>query len=214
MPPKMRRKGRRNGNRRRPGQPPGGFSRSRNPVVSMAPRVTDGVFRLRDTLTLSSGSGGDIKQIISRSITQFSEEKSLTAMYVEVRLISFEVSITPARIYVKTDSDEKNLSMGWMGIGTTPVTTITGPASGNEILAQSDSREFYLRNRIVPFHFRSLIPASGYLFTAFASETSYTFAGCPGSILIGNLLSSSEAASTDLMYCVITGIYQLNGRTT
>lgn len=180
----------------------------------MAQRVTDGLVRLRDTLTLSSSAGGDLKQYISRSYTQFTEEKSLTAMYTQVRLISFELSISPARIYAKGDSDEKNLSFGWMSIGTTPDTVVAGPSTGNTILAQSDSREFFLRNRVTPFQFRSAVKVGGYEFTPFASETSYAFAGCPGSVYIGNMLSGSEAASTDLMYVVITGVYQFTGRTT
>ncbi len=212
------RRGRRNGSRRfRRGsgrQIPKGFKRGRNPVTAMAPAITDGLYRLRDTLTLSSSAGGDLKQYISRSYTQFAEEKSLSAMYTEVRLLAFDVSISPARIYAKSDSDEKNLSFGWMSIGTTPVSVVSGPATGNTILAQSDSREFFLRNRITPFHFRSMIPKTGYLPTAFASETSYTFAGCPGSVYIGNMLSGSEAASTDLMYVIITGVYVFSGRTT
>lgn len=211
------RRGRRNGNRRRPGGRPRyapGVKRGRNPVTPLNPRITDGVFRLRDTLTLSSSEGGNLAQLISRSYTQFSEEKSLSAMYTQVRLISFELSVTPARIYAKGDSDEKNLSMGWFVFGTTPVTTVTAASSGNQVLAQSDSREVFMRNRIVPWHFRSVCPRFGYMPTAFASETSYPFAGSPGSIYVNNMLSGSEAASVDLMYVIITGIYQFSGRTT
>ncbi len=200
---RLRRQGKRNG-----------YRLGRNPVTNLSPRVTDGVYRLRDTLTLSSSAGGDLKQYISRSYTQFTEEKSLSAIYTLVRLLAFEVSITPARIYAKTDSDEKNLSTGWMTIGTTPVTQVAGPSTGNTILAQSDSRQFFLRNRITPFEFKSMIPREGYLPTPFASETSYTFAGSPGSVFIGNMLTGSEAASTDLMYVIITGIYHFSGRTT
>ncbi len=180
----------------------------------MSRQVSEGVFRLRDTLTLSSSGTGDLKQLISRSYTQFAEEKSLSAMFTEVKLISFECSITPASVYAKSDSDETKLSFGWMAIGTTPVTTISGAASGNQMLAQSDSREFFLRNRVTPFHFRSAVLRSGYKYTAFASETSYTFAGSPGSIYIGNMLSGSEPVSTDLMYVIITGVYAFTGRTT
>lgn len=190
------------------------FGNGVNTVGNMSKLVSDGVFRLRDTLTLSSGSGGDIKQIISRSYTQFAEEKYLTGLFTEVRLLGFEVSISPAQIYAKSDSDETLLSFGWMAIGTTPATTTTPPSSGDQILAQSDSRELFLRNRVSPFHFKSAILRGGYKLTPFASETSYTFAGCPGSIYVGNMLASSEAASTDLMYVIITGIYQFSGRTT
>jgi len=213
---RRRGRGRRNGSRRRPGGGRGtsGYRLGRNPVFAMGPRISEGVFRLRDTLTLSSGGTGNIKQIISRSYTQFTEEKSLTAMYTEVRLLNFECSITPTSVYSNSDADFKNLQMGWMAIGTTPATTLTAPTTGNQILAQTDSREFFLRNRIVPFQFRSMISRSGYMPTAFASETSYTFAGCPGSILIGNMLGSSEVPSVDLMYVVITGMYQFSGRTT
>jgi hypothetical protein len=207
---------RRNRGRRQRRRGPGGASyrTGRNPITAMSSRLTDGVFRLRDTLTLSSGGTGNIKQLISRSYTQFTEEKSLSAMYTEVRLISFECSITPAQVYSTADTDFKNLQQGWMAIGTTPATTITAPTSGNQILAQADSREFFLRNRIAPFHFKSTVPRRGFLPTPFASETSYSFAGCPGTILIGNLLGSSEVPDTDLMYVVITGIYQFTGRTT
>jgi hypothetical protein len=190
------------------------YKKGGNPVTSMSRTVSDGVYRLRDTLTLSSGSTGNIKQIISRSYTQFTEEKSLTALYTEVRLLSFECSITPSQVYANSDSDFKNLQQGWMAIGTTPATTTTDPSTGNQILAQSDSREFFLRNRITPFHFKSVVTTRGYLPTPFASETSYSFAGCPGSILIGNLLGSSEVPDSDLMYVVITGVYQFTGRTT
>lgn len=179
----------------------------------MSKTVSTGLFRLRDTLTLSSSSGGDLKQIISRSYTQFAESKSLEAIFTQVKLISFECSITPARIYAKSDSDEKNLSMGWMAIGTNPTTTVVAPSTGDQILAQSDSREIFLRGRVTPFHFRSAVLSSGYKFTPFASETSYAFAGCPGSIYIGNMLAASEAASTDLMYVIITGVYAFTGRT-
>jgi len=190
------------------------YRSGRNPITAISRPITDGLFRLRDTLTLSSGGTGNLKQIISRSYTQFTEEKSISAMYTEVRLISFEVSITPSPVYSNSDSDFKNLQMGWMAIGTTPTSTITAPTTGNQILAQSDSREFFLRNRIGPFHFKSAIKSGGYLSTPFASETSYSFAGSPGSIFIGNMLSASEVPSVDLMYCVITGVYQFTGRTT
>ena len=187
--------------------------RSGGTVSNMARHVSIGTFRLRDTLTLSSGSGGDIKQIISRSYTQFAESKSLEGLFTEVRLVAFNVSISPARAYAKSDSDEKNLSFGWMAIGTTPATTLTAPTSGDQILAQSDSRELFLRNRTTPFHFNSAVVRGGYKFTPFASETSYSFAGCPGSIYVGNMLSGSEPASSDLMYVIITGIYEFSGRT-
>ncbi len=179
----------------------------------MSKGVSEGLFRLRDTLTLSSGSGGDIKQVISRSYTQFAEAKSLEAIFTEVKLISFEISITPSRVYAKSDSDEKNLTFGWMAVGTNPTTTITAPSTGDGILAQSDSREFFLRNMIRPFHFRSAVLRSGYRFTPFASETSYAFAGSPGSIFIGNMLTGSEPADVDLMYVIITGVYAFTGRT-
>ncbi len=192
---------------------PSGPSRSGQTVSAMGKNISTGLFRLRDTLTLSSGSGGDIKQLISRSYTQFAEAKALEGLFTEVRLKAFSVSITPARIYAKTDSDEKNLSMGWMAMGTTPATTVTALTTGDQILAQSDSREFFLRGRIRPFVFNSSILQGGYEYTPFASETSYAFAGCPGTIHIGNMLSGSEAASTDLMYVIITGVYQFTGRT-
>lgn len=176
-------------------------------------RISTGMFRLRDTLTLSSGSGGDIAQLISRSYTQFAESKSLEGLFTQVRLCAFSVSISPARIYAKGDSDEKNLSFGWMAIGTNPTTTVTAATTGDQVLAQSDSREFFLRNAVKPIQFNSAVLQGGYEYTPFASETSYAYAGCPGSIYINNMLSASEAASTDLMYCVITGIYQFNGRT-
>jgi hypothetical protein len=200
--------------RKGPRQGGSSYRLGRNPIMVMNRSVTDGLFRLRDTLTLSSGSTGNLKQIVSRSYTQFTEEKSLTALYTEVRLISFEVSITPAQVYAKSDSDFTNLQQGWMAIGTTPATTLTPPSTGNQILAQSDSREFFLRNRITAFQFKSAVATRGYLPTPLASETSYSFAGSPGSILIGNLLGSSEIPDTDLMYVVITGIYQFTGRTT
>jgi len=179
----------------------------------MARHVSTGTFRLRDTLTLSSGAGGDIKQTISRSFTQFQEAKALEGLFTEVRLLAFSVSISPARIYAKSDSDEKNLSFGWMSIGTTPTTTVTGPTTGDQILAQSDSREFFLRNRINPFHFNSAVLQGGYKFTPVASETSYSFAGSPGTVYVGNMLSGSEPASIDLMYVIISGIYAFSGRT-
>jgi hypothetical protein len=171
------------------------------------------MFRFRDTLTLSSGSGGDLKQLISRSYTQFAEAKSVESLFTQVRLCAFTVSISPARIFAKSDSDEKNLSFGWMAVGTNPTTTLVAPTSGDQILAQSDSREFFLRNMVRPMHFNSAILQGGYEYTPFASESSYAWAGCPGTIYIGNMLSGSEAASVDLMYVVITGIYQFNGRT-
>jgi len=204
----------RRGNRRTRRRPRPAYVRQRNPTTAMSRVITDGTYRLRDTLTLSSGSTGNLKQIISRSYTQFTEEKSLSAMYTEVRLISFECSISPTPVYANSDADYKNLQQGWMAIGTTPATTLTAPTTGNQILAQSDSREFFLRNRITPFHFRSVVPSRPFMPTPFASETSYTFAGCPGSILIGNMLSSSEVPSVDLMYVIITGVYQFTGRTT
>lgn len=191
----------------------GTFRYGRNPRTAMSKRLSDGMFRLRDTLTLSSSSGGDLSQLISRSYTQFAEAKSLEALFTEVKLISFEVSITPARIYAKTDSDEKNLSMGWFAIGTNPTTTVVAASTGDQVLAQSDSREFFMRNSIRPFHFRSAVLKSGYKYTPFASETSYAFAGCPGSIYIKNMLAGSEAASIDLMYVIISGVYAFTGRT-
>lgn len=191
---------------------PGGVVRSRG-TNALSFRISTGMFRLRDTLTLSSGAGGDIKQVISRSYTQFAEAKALEALFTQVRICAFTVSISPSRIYAKSDSDEKNLSFGWMAIGTNPSTTITAPTTGDGILAQSDSREFFLRNMIRPLHFNSAILQGGYEYTPFASETSYAWAGCPGSVFVGNMLTGTEAASTDLMYVVITGIYQFNGRT-
>jgi hypothetical protein len=171
------------------------------------------MFLLRDTLTLSSGAGGDLKQVISRSYTQFAEAKSLEALFTQVRLCAFTVSISPSRVYATADPDATNLSFGWMAIGTNPSTTITAPSTGDGILAQSDSKEFFLRNMTRPLHFNSAILQGGYEYTPFASETSYAWAGCPGSIFAGNMLSGSETASADLMYVVITGIYQFNGRT-
>jgi len=210
----MRRKQFRNRRNVRRGGGGAGYRTGRNPITAMSPRITDGVYRLRDTLTLSSGASGNLKQIISRSYTQFTEEKSLTAMYTQVRLISFECSITPAPVYSNSDSDFKNIQMGWMAIGTSPTSTTVAPTTGNQILAQSDSREFFLRNRITPFHFKSVVPRTGFLSTPFASETSYSFAGSPGVVFIGNMLSASEVPSVDLMYVVITGVYQFTGRTT
>jgi hypothetical protein len=171
------------------------------------------MFRFRDTLTLSSGSGGDLKQTISRSYTQFAEAKGVEALFTQVRLVAFSISISPTRVYAKSDADEKNLSFGWMAIGTTPTTTITSPTSGDQILAQSDSREFFLRNRTGPFHFNSAILAGGYEYTPFASETSYAWAGSPGTVYVGTMLSGLEFPSSDLMHVIITGIYQFNGRT-
>lgn len=191
---------------------PGGVVKSAG-VNPLAFRISTGMFRLRDTLTLSSGSGGDIKQVISRSYTQFAEAKSLEALFTQVRLCAFSVSISPSRVYAKSDSDEKNLSFGWMAIGTNPSTTITAPSTGDGILAQSDSREFFLRNMIRPLHFNSAILQGGYEYTPFASETSYSWAGCPGSVFVGNMLTGTEPVSSDLMYVVISGIYQFNGRT-
>lgn len=186
----------------------------RNPKSQMSKHISEGLFRLRDTLTLSTGSGGDIKQVISRSYTQFAEAKSLEALFTEVKLISFSVSITPTSFYCKSDSDSKNLSFGWMAIGTNPTTTLTAPSTGDGILAQSDSREFFLRNMIRPFQFQSAVLRQGYRFTPFASETSYAFAGCPGSIFVGNMLSGSEPfLSSDIMCVIITGIYAFTGRT-
>ncbi len=192
---------------------PGGQGRSGATRSALSTRVSTGMFRLRDTLTLSSSAGGDLKQLISRSYTQFAEAKSLEGLFTQVRLHAFSVSISPARIYAKSDSDEKNLSFGWMAIGTNPTTTVTAPSTGDQILAQSDSREFFLRNMVRPLQFNSSVLQGGYEYTPFASETSYAFAGCPGTIYIGNMLSGSEAASADLMYVVITGIYQFSGRT-
>lgn len=154
-----------------------------------------------------------MKQVISRSYTQFAEAKSLEAIFTEVKLLAFEVSISPARIYAKSDSDEKNLSFGWIAIGTNPTTTLTAPTTGDGILAQSDSRALFLRNRTRPFIFRSAVLASGYRFTPFASETSYAFAGCPGSVFVGTMLSGTEATNTDLCYVIISGIYAFTGRT-
>ncbi len=209
----MRRKGNKLAKRSKRTSRPGGQTKSTNAVSAMSFRVSTGMFRFRDTLTLSSGSGGDLKQIISRSYTQFAEAKGVEALFTQVRLCAFTVSISPARIYAKSDSDEKNLSFGWMALGTTPTTTITAPTSGDQILAQTDSREFFLRNMVRPFNFNSAILQGGYEYTPFASETSYAWAGSPGSIYIGNMLAGTEAASTDLMYVIITGVYQFNGRT-
>jgi len=168
---------------------------------------------MRDTLTLSSSGAGNLAQIISRSYTQFAESKSLEALFTQVRLLAFSVSISPARIFAKSDSDEKNLSFGWFALGTNPTTTVTAATTGDQVLAQSDSREFFLRNMVKPFQFNSAILQGGYEYTPFASETSYAWAGCPGSIYINNMLSGSEAASVDLMYVIITGVYQFSGRT-
>lgn len=191
----------------------GSFTYGRSPRANISRSVSEGIFRLRDTLTLSSSSGGNLKQVISRSYTQFAEAKSLEAIFTEVKLIAFECSISPAQYYAKTDTDETKLSFGWMCIGTNPMTTITAPTTGDGILAQSDSREFFLRNMVKPFNFRSLCLKSGYKFTPFASETSYAFAGSPGSIFVGNMLANSEQVNTDLMYVIITGVYAFTGRT-
>lgn len=191
----------------------GGSQRQSQTVRNMTRHVSTGMFRMRDTLTLSSGSGGDIKQLISRSYTQFAEAKALEGLFTQVRLIAFSLSISPARVYAKSDSDEKNLSFGWIAIGTTPNSTLTAPTSGDQILAQSDSRELFLRNRTTPFQFNSAVLRGGYKFTPFASETSYAFAGCPGTVYVGNMLSGSEPASVDLMYVIISGIYEFSGRT-
>lgn len=214
-----RRGGRRNGNRRGGRRGGGrqlggvGYSLRRNPVYSLTHSLSEGTFRMRDSLTISSSAAGNVRQIISRSITQFTESKSLMSLYTTVRLVAFECSITPAPTFFDTFGGT-NTSPGWFVIGTNPVTTVTPPTLSNEIAAQSDSREFYMRARVTPFQFRSMISRSGYLPTAFASETSYVFAGSPGTILIGNVLSNTEAASVDILYIIITGIYQLSGRTT
>lgn len=207
------RRGRRNGNRRRSSGPARGYTFRRNPVFSMSPSLTDGTYRLRDTLTLSSGGTGNLAILISRSITQFVESKSLFTLYTQVRLLSFEVSITPSPVFSNSDATYTNLQMGWLAIGTNPTTTVTAATTGDEVLAQSDSREFFLRNRITPFHFRSAVPRQGFMSTPFASETSYVFAGCPGSIYVNSLLAASLVPSVDQAYCIITGVYQLTGRT-
>ncbi len=191
-----------------------GYNNKKHPISMISRGVTDGLYRLTDTLTFSSGSGGDHTSLVSRSFTQFAESSYLDKIYTEIRLIAFTMTVSPSPEMCKTDSVPSNLSMGWMALGTTPASTVVNASSANQVLAQSDSRSFYLRNAIRPIVFNSAIKPGGYQFTPFASEDSYAFAGCPGTIYVKSVLSAGLPASSTFMYGVICGIYQFTGRTT
>lgn len=178
----------------------------------MSPSISEGLYRLSDSFVLSAGSSSNCYTTVSRSITQFAEEKSLSSIYSMVRLISFQMTLYSGTIFTKVDSDNKNLSMGIMAMGTAPITTVTAPSSAVQVLAQADSRTVQFRNRVVPYVFRSTVQAGGFAFTAFASETSYAFAGSPGTILVANVLAGSFPEG-DVAYGIITAVYQLGGRT-
>lgn len=180
-------------------------------LTSIAPRISNGVFRLSDGLTLTTGSGSNLYVTIDRSITQFAESKTLIQMYDMLRLIAFEARFTPYPNYVDTDAPDAQC-VTWV-VGTNLAASVTGPPNEKAVLACSDSKMFNSVNRVSPFTFKSLIPRGGYLFTTWEAETENVYSGCPGAIQFANLIANSAGNSKLAFQVSITGIYELTART-
>lgn len=204
---------RRNGRRRRfpqgrrKIQPSGPTRRG---VNSIAPRVSDGFYRLQDGLTLTSGSSGDCYITIDRSFSQFAESAPLSQLYTMVRLIGFDVEFFPLPNLVGVGSGG---AIGPFVVGTQLAVTPTAPPDEKTVLACSDARRFNGLNRVTGFKFRSMVPRGGYIFTNFIDETSFSYAGSPGVIQFANTDSGSLPTSQAIFRCIITGMYEFTGRT-
>lgn len=211
MPRRRRGKGRR---RTRPGrgsQTQRSMQYGKRRTLRIAPRVSNGVFRLQDGLKLSSGASGNMFVNIDRSISQFAESAPLRQMYNELRLVAFEVVFNALPLSYAGGSGGIVNSSFVCGTNLTP--SLTAPASAKEVLAQGDAVIFNCTGRVSGYRFRSAIPSSGYLFTTWIDEQSFAYAGCPGTIQVANTELAGLAVSADIFTVVITGVYELTSRT-
>lgn len=209
-----RRNQRRRSGRPRRGTQPAGPAYSRR-INSISPSVSDGMFRLMDSFTLTSGTDSNAYSFLDRSFTQFAESKAISQLYTMVRLVAFELSLYPTPYAASTGLDVAT-SFGVTTdfvIGTNLGLEASTPVSALDVFACSDARTFNTVNRTTRFRFNSIIQRGGYMFTNLSSELAHPYAGSPGIVQIANNIPGQASQEQDIVHIIVTGVYQFSGRT-